>query len=217
MANLLHIVASPRDDSYSTRLAAAFLDTYRQSAPEDRIETLDLFRAEIPPFCAPAAKAKYALIAGQAAHDEAERAWQPVLEAINHFKRFDKYLLSSPMWNFGIPYRLKQYIDVIVQPALTFGHSPEKGYSGLVTGRPLMLLLARGGVYSSGNPLETFDFQESYLRAIFGFIGFTDIRTAAIQGTLQNKPEQIETDMRTAIAEVRDAAHEFAGEMAVQV
>jgi hypothetical protein len=39
----------------------------------------------------------------------------------------------------------------------------------------MMLLLARGGVYRSGNPQETFDFQETYLRCIFGFIGFTDI------------------------------------------
>ena len=55
----------------------------------------------------------------------------------------------------------------------------------------MMLLLARGGIYQSGNPLETFDFQESYLRAIFGFIGFTDIRTVTIQGTMQSKPEQV--------------------------
>jgi FMN-dependent NADH-azoreductase len=217
MANILHIVASPRSESYSTRLAGAFLDAYREARPEDRIETLDVFRADIPPFYAPAAKAKYAVAAGQAPRDEAEAAWRPVIEAINHFKRFDKYVLSSPMWNFGVPYRLKQYIDVIVQPSLTVAYSPEKGYTGLVTGRPMMLLLARGGVYRSGNPLETFDYQETYLRCIFGFIGFTDIRTVAIQGTLQNKAEQVEADMRKAIAAAREAAHEFAGEMALTV
>ena len=117
----------------------------------------------------------------------------------------------------GIPYRLKQYIDVIVQPSLTFTYSPEKGYTGLVTGRPMMLLLARGGVYRSGNPLETFDFQETYLRCIFGFIGFTDIRAVTIQGTLQNTAEQGEADMRAATAAAQDAAHEFAGELALQV
>lgn len=217
MANVLHIVASPRSESYSTRLAEAFVETYRQDRPEDRIETLDVFRDDIPPFYAPAAKAKYAVAAGQAPRDEAEKAWQPVVEAINHFKRFDKYVVSSPMWNFGIPYRLKQYIDVIVQPSLTFGYSPEKGYTGLVTGRPMMLLLARGGVYRSGNPLETYDFQESYLRTIFGFIGFSDIRAVMIQGTLQNRPEQVEADLRTAIAAAQDAAHEFAREMALRV
>jgi FMN-dependent NADH-azoreductase len=217
MAKLLHILASPRAESYSTRVAKAFLDSYREARPDDQIEALDLFQADIPPFNAPEAKAKYAVMAGQTPRDEAEAAWQSVIKTTNHFKGFDKYLLSSPMWNFGIPYRLKQYIDVIAQPGLAFSFSPGKGYTGLVTGRPLMLILARGGAYQTGNPLETFDFQETYLRSVFGFIGFTDIRTVLIQGTLQNKPEQIEADTRKAIAEASDAAMEFAGEVAAHV
>ena len=216
MANLLHIVASPRNESYSTRLAQAFLDVYKNIQPKDHIETLDVFRDDVPLFDAPAAQAKYAVMNGQTPKDENEEAWQPVIEAINHFKRFDKYVLSSPKWNFSIPFRLKQYIDVIVQPSLTVAYSPEKGYTGLVTGRPMMLLLARGGVYNSGNPLKTFDFQESYLRAIFGFIGFTDIRAVTIQGTLQNKHEQVQDDMQKAVIAVQDAAREFA-EMKLQV
>ena len=115
------------------------------------------------------------------------------------------------MWNFGVPYRLKQYIDVIVQPGLTFSYSPEKGYAGLVTGKPLMLILARGGVYGEGNPTQTFEFQESYLRSVFGYIGFTDIQAIRIQGTLQNKPEQVEADAAKAITEAFAAAKRFAG------
>ena len=217
MSKLLHIVASPRVESYSTRVAKAFLDSYRQARPDDRIELLDLFHADIPPFHAPQAKAKYAVSSGQPPRDEAEAAWLPVIKTIDHFKGFDKYVISCPMWNFGVPYRLKQYIDVLVQPSLTVAYSPGKGYTGLVTGKPLMLILARGGEYQTGNPCETFDFQESYLRAIFGFIGFTDIRAIHIQGTLQNKPEQIAADTRKAIAEASDAAMEFAGEVAMPV
>jgi FMN-dependent NADH-azoreductase len=56
MANILHIAASPRDESYSTRLASVFFETYRQARPEDRIETLHVFRTDIPSFCAPTAK-----------------------------------------------------------------------------------------------------------------------------------------------------------------
>jgi FMN-dependent NADH-azoreductase len=116
------------------------------------------------------------------------------------------------MWNFSVPYRLKQYIDVIVQPSLTVAFSPEKGYSGLVTGRPLMLILSSGGAYQPGNPCETYDFQETYLRCIFGFIGFTDIRTIRIQGTMQNKPEQFEAEIGKIIAQAASSAREFAGE-----
>ncbi|MEW6426455.1 MAG: NAD(P)H-dependent oxidoreductase [Thermodesulfobacteriota bacterium] len=206
MTNVLHILASPRRESYSSRLAEAFLESYRQTRPAARIETLDLRQADIPSFQAPAARAKYAVLAGQEPRDEAEAAWQGVIEVIDHFKRFDLYVLSCPMWNFGIPYRLKQYIDVIVQPGLTFSYSADKGYSGLVTGRPLMLLLARGGVYPPGNPVQTYDYQETYLRTIFGFIGFTDIRSVAMQGTLQNPPEQIDADMRSCLDMARIAA-----------
>ncbi len=209
MASLLHIVASPRAESYSTRLANQFVSAYRQAHPQDAIEQLDLFTAEIPPFLAPQAKAKYAVLGGQTPTSEAEIAWNEIIETIDRFKRFDKYVLSSGMWNFGTPYRLKQYIDVIVQPGLTFAFSPGKGYSGLVTGKPLMLLLASGGVYKPGNPTETHDFLEPYLRGIFGFIGFTDVKSIRIQGTLQNKPEQIESDLQAAQAAAASAAKGF--------
>lgn len=209
MAKVLHIVASPRVESYSTRVADAFLRTYRQACPQDTVETLDLFKAEIPPFTAPQAKAKYAVMAGQAPTSEAETAWQGIIKVVEHFKRFDKYVLSSPMWNFNIPYRLKQYIDVIVQPGLSFTYSPDKGYVGLITGKPLMLVLARGGNYGPGNPCDTYDFQETYLRGIFGFIGFTSIRSVYVQGTLMNKPEQVEADTRRAIDDASNAALQF--------
>jgi FMN-dependent NADH-azoreductase len=207
--NILHIIASPRNDSYSTQLAEAFFEMYRETRSDDRIEVLDVFQANLPPFVASASKAKYSLLAGQSPRDDEELAWQPVIETINHFKSFDGYVVSCPMWNFSIPYRLKQYIDVIVQPALTFTFEPEKGYVGLVSGRPMALLLARGGAYQSGNPLETFDFQESYLRSIFGFIGFTDVRSVVLQSTFGQQEELAEA-MPHALTAARSMAREFA-------
>ena len=209
MAKVLHIQSSPRAESYSTKVAKAFLDSYRQSHADDQVELLDLDKAAIPAFRAPQSKAKYAVMSGQTPRDEAEAAWAGVIKVIEHFKSFDKYVISSPMWNFGIPYRLKQYFDVIVQPAMTFKYTPEKGYEGLVKGKPAMLILARGGEYRQGNPAETFDFQESYLRAILGYIGFTDIRCVCIQGTLQNPPEKVAADTEKAAAEASDAAGKF--------
>ena len=209
MARLLHIVASPRAESYSSRLAGEFLTSYGEKHPDDVIERLDLFKAEIPPFLAPAAKAKYAAMSGNAATGEAETAWRKIIDTIDHFKSFDKYVLSTGIWNFGVPYRLKHYIDVIVQPGLTFAFSPEKGYSGLVSGKPLAIFMASGGHYTPGDPRETHDFLEPYLRGVFGFIGFNDIKTIRIGGTLQNPPEQLDTDLKTAVAAARQAAETF--------
>jgi FMN-dependent NADH-azoreductase len=185
MAKLLHIQASPMDVlSFSTRTARAFLVAYRAANPGDSIETLDLWKTEVPTFDFMAASGKYKVIRGLPHSKDEAQAWQQVLKTIEHFKSADKVLVSSPMWNFGIPYRLKQYIDVIIQPGQTFAYDPKTGYSGLVTGRPLQLVLARGGEYPRGSQAASLDYQGPYLESIFGFIGFTDIRTLVVEPTL---------------------------------
>jgi FMN-dependent NADH-azoreductase len=210
MAKILHVKASPRDvESFSNRLAKAFLDSFLRTHKNFEAETLDLFGGSIPEFRAPAAKAKYAILAGAEPADEVQAAWKPVIRTIEHFKSAGAYVISSPMWNFGIPYRLKQYIDVIVQPALTFTYSPQQGYKGLVTGKPLVLCLARGGPYRPGSGAEAFDMQKSYLETIFGFIGFTDIRAITVEPTLQAGPPAAEDALQKAIAQARKTAAEL--------
>ena len=56
------------------------------------------------------------------------------------------------MWNFSIPYRLKHYLDIIIQPTYTFSYTPETSYQGLVTGKPIFIAYARGGAISDGFP-----------------------------------------------------------------
>ncbi|MEM8732961.1 MAG: NAD(P)H-dependent oxidoreductase [Planctomycetota bacterium] len=87
------------------------------------------------------------------------------------------------MWNFGIPYKLKHLIDVLAQPGQTFSFDPATGYSGLVTGKPVAVVYARGGAYSS-DETRGMDMQKSYLEFLLGFIGFTDIRNIVIEPTL---------------------------------
>lgn len=204
MAKLLYLQASPRESqSFSIRVAQALLEEYRRAHPDDAVETLDLFETDLPAFKAPEAKAKYALLSGKAPAGEAEKAWQPVIEVIDRFKSADKYVIASAMWNFGIPYPLKHYIDVIVQPGLTFQFTPDKGAQGLVLGRPMVLCLARGGDYSEGSSAEGLDHQRTYLEAIFGYIGFEDIRSIVVQPTLQGGPEQAEKLLAAAMEESR--------------
>ena len=145
-------------------------------------------------------------MSGQAPRGEAEQAWKPIIEAINHFKSAAAYVVSAPMWNFGIPYRLKAYIDVIAQPGLTFSFSPQTGYTGLVTGRPLVLVLARGGAYGSGTGGEAYDHQAPYLRTSFGFLGFTNLRTVLVEPTLAAGPQGADAALAKAISELRTLA-----------
>lgn len=117
MSKLLHIEASPRGDrSASITVAKHFIETYRAAHPGDTVETLDLWHAGLPEFDGATIDAKYAILHGQNHTPEQKQAWETVAKIVNHFKSADKYVFSLPMWNFGIPYKLKQFIDVITQP-----------------------------------------------------------------------------------------------------
>ena len=88
----------------------------------------------MPEFDGYTIDAKYQVLHGQGFDSNQHKAWQNVVDVCNEFKAADKYLFSLPMWNFGIPYKLKHYIDVIAQPGQTFSFDPATGYRGLVTG-----------------------------------------------------------------------------------
>ncbi|NTW35256.1 MAG: FMN-dependent NADH-azoreductase [Syntrophobacteraceae bacterium] len=207
MAKLLHIQASPMGDlSFSLRAARAFVETYAASHAGDMIEVLDLWKTELPHLDFTAASGKYKIMRGMEHSGEEARAWQAVTRLIEHLKSADKILVSAGMWNFSIPYRLKQYLDIIIQPGLTFAFDPEKGYSGLVTGKPLQLILASGGEYPAGTPAAGYDFQKPYLEMIFGFIGFTDIRTLRVEGTLTPNAD---SNLEKVVAEARTAGKAF--------
>ena len=185
MAKILHIQTSPMGErSYSKRAAQVFLDAYFAAHPQDVIEERELWRPDLPHFDGTSASGKYKIMRGLDHTEEEARAWKEVVALVDQLKGADKIVVSAGMWNFSIPYRLKQYIDIVVQPGLTFSFDPEKGYTGLVTGRNLQLILASGGEYPTGSPMAAYDFQKPYLETIFGFMGFVDIRTLRVEGTL---------------------------------
>ncbi len=209
MNKLLYIQASPRvERSYSLAAADAFATSYKENNPGDDVVTLNLFTKDLPPFDGLALNAKYNILHGMKHSDEELAAWRAVEHIIDEFKAADKYVLAIPMWNFNIPYRLKQYLDILIQPTYTFSFSPEQGYSGLVTGKPVFISFSRGGEYSLGSESEPLDFQTKYIFTILGFIGFTDIRTLVIEPTLSD-PEVAKEKRTTAIEKAKEMAKSF--------
>lgn len=194
MAHLLHIEASPRGSRSASRAVAQhFIDSHRAAHAGDTVETLDLWQTGLPEFDGPALEAKYAVMHGLSPTEEQGRAWQAVRRFAEHFKSADRYLFSLPMWNFGIPYKLKHYIDLIVQPGLTFSFTPGEGYKGLVTGKTAVAVYARGGAYGPGSGAEAYDQQRAYLRQILGFMGITDLREILVEPTLAEPSAKEET------------------------
>jgi FMN-dependent NADH-azoreductase len=209
MARLLYIEASPRKErSASIQIARTFISEYERTHPSDTVETLDLWSNTLPEFDGHVIDSKYVILHGLEHTDEQRQAWSSVENIISQFTGAHKYIFSLPMWNFGIPYKLKHYLDVIVQPGYTFSFSPEEGYKGLMTGKPIATIYARGGAYGPETGMESYDYQKSYLEHILGFIGFGDFQTIAIEGTLAS-PEVKEKSMEAAREQAKKIASAF--------
>lgn len=210
MSTILYIQASPRvERSYSIAVANAFIDAYRAARPGDEIITMNLFQKDLPPFDGLTVQAKYTIMHGLQHTGEERAAWRTVEALIAEFKAADKYVLAVPMWNFSIPYRLKQYIDILVQPTYTFNVTDGGGYAGLVIGKPVFLACSSGGEYPAGTPAEAYDFQTKYLKLILGFIGFTDIRLLTIGPTLNQGTDVAKEKRAAAIVKAREMAQSF--------
>jgi FMN-dependent NADH-azoreductase len=208
MSKVLYIQASPMEDvSYSLAVAGEFINAYRQKNSRDEIETFNLFTAQLPTFDGFTVRAKYKIMHGQPYTPDESKAWQAVEALIKQFTAADKYIFAVPMWNFGIPYRLKQYIDILVQPTYTFIVTPNGVYKGLVTGKSVFIAYARGGDYTPEQE-QMVDFQKRYLELLFGFIGLTDLRSVVCQPTLAGR--EIGAKKRDeAAAKARQLAAQF--------
>lgn len=176
MTTLLHLSASPRGPrSESLDLARTFLSTYRELNPEHAIVEWDLWDGTVPEFGPAAAGGKMDVFAGIEPTGAGAEAWAAARATFARFAAADKYLFSVPMWNAALPYKLKQFIDVISQPGLVFGFDPVAGYTGLVTGRPAATIYT-SAVYGEGRgPAFGSDFQAPYLEDWLRWAGFTEI------------------------------------------
>lgn len=188
MAKILHIEASPRqEESGSSMLASWFLASCIEADPQDTVEKLNVFETALPEFKADAAHAKFAPIYGDEVNDAQRKIWDEVKSQIEFFDSFDKIVLSCPMWNYSVPYPLKHYLDIIMQPGITFGFDPKQMlHIGLLRNRPVQFLLTRSSVPTG----DYSDFQLPYLRYVFGAMGLRDLRVITASQTTKFTAEE---------------------------
>ncbi len=160
---ILHVAASPRGGrSASLAVASAFLDAYRAGHPGVAVDTLDVWATDLPPFDGPALEAKYAGLAGRPLTDAQRSAWGQVRSLADRFRAADLIVMSVPMWNFGLPYRLKHLIDAVSQKDLLFAFDGGRP-AGLLGGRRLVVIAARGAPMGGDFPEAEADHQVAYL------------------------------------------------------
>jgi FMN-dependent NADH-azoreductase len=196
MSRLLHIEASPRGDrSRSSQLAARLIANLKSVDPELGVDHLNLWREELPAFDGDLIAAKYARLAGDDFTPQQADAWSEVGAMVGRLDAADRLVISTPLWNFSIPYRLKHWIDLVTQPGLSFSFDPEHGYRPLLRRRPVDVILTSAGDYRPGPGRGRPEFATSYLREALGFIGLRDVRFIPVGPTVGG-----ERDVATAVA-----------------
>ena len=209
MTKLLHISASPRGDrSESLAVARTFLDTFREANPDIAVEEYDLWDGTLPAFGPDAAAAKMAIFAGQEPQGAPAQAWAAATAAFRRFDDADLYLFSVPMWNHGVPYILKQFIDVVSQPGLVFGFDPATGYTGLLTGKRAAVIYTSAVYGPERGPEFGHDFQAPYFGDWLRWAGITDVSEIQFRPNLATA--DADTARRFAHEQARDLAKRFA-------
>lgn len=191
---LLHVDASISGEaSASRRLSSAIVEELTRSVPGLEIVRRDLDADPIPHLDS-------RLLPAVRPANPADAAANAVLE---EFLAAEIVVIGAPMYNFTIASQLKAWLDRIVIAGKTFSYSAA-GAKGLAGGKKVIIASARGGLYAPGTPQAAYDFQETYLRAILGFIGIADIEIVRAEG-LAYGPEQREAALRAALASVPTA------------
>jgi FMN-dependent NADH-azoreductase len=203
MSNILFVSSSARRTaSYSNQVAFALLEKLEDAAPRAEVTVRDLARDPLPHIDEDFVTATRGPDGPQTDAQKAIAARSDAL--VDELIAADTVVIAAPMINFTIPSTLKTWIDYIARAGRTFSYS-ESGPKGLVTGKRVFLVVARGGIYSGDK--RQFDFQLPYLLHVLAFLGMTDVEVIEVEGTAFG-PQAAERAVAAALAAVGTATLE---------
>ena len=195
--NILQINSSARAAaSQSTRIANNIVERLRDSDPSATLSVRDFARQPHPALDESALGALFTPADKRTAEQNARVALDDAL--IAELKAADVVVLGVPMYNFGVPTQLKNWIDAIARAGVTFKYT-DKGPVGLVQGKKVYVALTRGGLYRN-TPADT---QVPYLKTVFAFLGMTDVQFIYAEG-LAMGPEAEQKALASAQTQIED-------------
>jgi FMN-dependent NADH-azoreductase len=179
--NILHIDSSILGlNSVSRKLSADVMARLHAAHPEAAVTYRDLGKSPLPHLSG------FTLMAAQSPEGDHEPAIKADLAlggaVMQEFLNADIVVIGVAFYNFTVSSQLKAWIDRIVIVGQTFRYGPEGRPVGLAGGKRVILAIARGGFYGPGAPAAPYEHAESYLRAIFGFLGVTDMEFVIAEG-----------------------------------
>lgn len=164
---LLHIDSSVLGENSASRsMTAAIVARLRADYPGIEVSRRDLAAQTLPHFT-PVLAEGHPCVARNG-------------EILDEFLAADIVVIGAPMYNFTIPTQLKAWLDRVLIAGRTFRYT-ENGPEGLAGGKRVIIASSRGGIYSEG-PAQAVDFQETYLKHVFGVIGIRDVEFVRAEG-----------------------------------
>ncbi|OAB41445.1 FMN-dependent NADH-azoreductase [Paenibacillus glacialis] len=208
MTQVLFVKANnrPLEQAVSVQLYQTFLDSYKQSHPNDEIIELDLFAENLPYYDNTIIMGLYKAAQGMEATSEEKEAADNVSKYLNQFLAADKVVFAFPLWNMTVPAVLHTYIDYLNQAGKTFKYTAT-GPVGLVTDKKVAILNARGGVYSEG-PMATAEMAVNFVSYNMNLFGVQDVTTVIVEGHNQS-PDQAASIVEAGMKQASEAALNF--------
>ena len=199
--NILQINSSARrltDDqgSVSTRLANELTAGLRAANPAATVTVRDFAVNPLPVLDEAALGALFTPVEARTSEQAERVALNDQL--IAELLAADAVVIGTPMINFGISAQLKNWIDAIARAGVTFAYG-EKGPVGLVTGKKVYVVSARGGIHRD----QPRDQVVSYLRTVLAFLGMTDVEFIYAEG-LNMGPEAADRGLTEARAQITE-------------
>ena len=179
MSSILLVTSSPRGAaSHSTRVATELAQKLQAKTPGIAIVKRDLASQPLPHIDADYSSGIYTPVESRS---ERQQSVVGVSDAIvDELFAADSIVIATGLINFNISSTLKAWVDHIARAGKTFSYGAE-GPKGLVIGKKVYIVIASGGVYSSG-PAAAFDHAVPYLKPALGFLGMTDVEVIRIEG-----------------------------------
>jgi len=195
MHNILLINSSLNGEhGNSNKLANEFLDALKAKMPANIVER-DMSKNEVGHLSQQEMSAWMTPLSER--NEDQHKLASTSDQLIEELKANDTIVVGMPMYNFGIPSTFKAWIDRIARAGITFKYT-EQGPVGLLEGKKVIIVAARGGLYA-GTPKDT---QTQYLKDFFAFIGITDVEFIYAEGLNMPAKEDSLVKAREAIASV---------------
>lgn len=201
--NVLVVKANnrPASEGISSKMYEVFMEEIGSNI---NVNTFDVFKEDMPYFGQDFFNAMQKSAKSEPMNELEERILTASSKAMDAFMEADVVVFAFPLWNNTIPAALQTFIDYINRAGMTFKYT-ENGPVGLITDKRVIILNARGGIYSTPE-MAPIEMSATYIRNTMKFFGIQEIEEVIIEGHALD-PDRANEIIAEGMARVRETAN----------